>query len=176
MSYPANDPVARFVGHGHGIRFNVNPRWAMLLALFATLCCPFVADAAEEAPGVPETRQVEGKQKRVREGTQIEATGYFRATGDRVTFYSEGGKTRYRSLENLTLERISRAIEDNPGQLEWTVSGLATEYRGAKLSADHLRGSEDDPQSSDEVAGGPSEKLARQGLGPIASYRSVAKI
>lgn len=88
------------------------------------------ADAVADDSAVS-AQQVEGKKKRIREGTKVEATGYFRTTGDRVTFYSDGGKTRYRSLENLTLERISRAIEDNPGQLEWSVTGSATEYRGA---------------------------------------------
>jgi hypothetical protein len=84
-----------------------------------------VSATAEEA--------AEGGEKRLREGTKIETTGYFRSTGDRVTFYSDAGKVRYRGLENLMLERIARAIEDNPGQLDWSVMGIVTEYRGANF-------------------------------------------
>jgi hypothetical protein len=80
-----------------------------------------------------EEAKAEKTEKRVREGTKIETTGYFRSTGDRVTFYSDEGKVRYRGLENLMLERIGRAIEDNPGQLEWSVAGIVTEYRGANF-------------------------------------------
>ena len=102
----------------------------LFAATMSTVSLP-AAEAVGEATPSPESQQAEGKQKRLREGTKIETTGYFRTTGDLVTFYCDGGKTRYRSLENLNLERISRAIEDNPGQIEWTVSGVVTEYRGA---------------------------------------------
>ena len=40
-------------------------------------------------------------------------------------------------LENLNLERISRAISNNPAQLEWMVSGEITEYRGANFLLVH---------------------------------------
>ncbi len=69
---------------------------------------------------------------RIREGTEIvDQLGYFRMTGDRVTFFSEDGKGRLVGLENLNLERIARTIADNPGQLQWGVTGTITEYRGA---------------------------------------------
>jgi len=69
---------------------------------------------------------------RIREGTEIiDSTGYFRMTGDRVTFFTDDGSGRYVALENLNLERVSRAIADNPEPLQWTVTGTITEYRGA---------------------------------------------
>jgi hypothetical protein len=87
---------------------------------------------AENAP-LASDDAAEANRKRVREGTNIDKTGYFRTTGDRVTFYADNGKMRYRGLENLMLERIARTIEDNPGQLEWKVTGIVTEYRGANF-------------------------------------------
>jgi hypothetical protein len=86
----------------------------------------------ENAP-LASTNPAETERKRAREGTKIEKTGYFRKTGDRVTFYTDDGKTRYRGLENLMLERIVRQIEDSPGQLEWHVTAVLTEYRGANF-------------------------------------------
>lgn len=69
---------------------------------------------------------------RIREGTEIvDQLGYFRMTGDRVTFFAEDGRGRLVGLENLNLERIARTIADNPGQLQWSVTGTITEYRGA---------------------------------------------
>ncbi len=70
-------------------------------------------------------------QIRLSEGTkQIDQVGYFKITGDRVTFFSQDGMSRYVGLENLNLQRIHRAIAGKPRQL-WSVSGMFTEYFGA---------------------------------------------
>jgi len=69
---------------------------------------------------------------RVREGTEMaNQNGYFRMTGDRVTFFTEGGKGRFVVLENLNLERVSRILAENPDHLQWSVTATVTEYRGA---------------------------------------------
>ncbi len=69
---------------------------------------------------------------RLREGTELqEARGYFRFVDDRVVFFRSNGVARYIGLENLNLERIVSEITNNPTQLEWTVVGTITEYRGA---------------------------------------------
>ncbi len=69
--------------------------------------------------------------RRLREGTElVDQPGFFRMTGDRVTFYTDIGSGRFMSLENLNLERIARIITDNPQQLEWEVTGTITEYQG----------------------------------------------
>ncbi len=71
---------------------------------------------------------------RVREGTEIiDRDGFFRLTGDRVTFFSDDGEGRFVGLENLNLERIARTIADNPDKLQWSVTGTVTEYRGANF-------------------------------------------
>ncbi len=75
---------------------------------------------------------------RIREGTEFnDQAGYFRITGNRVTFFTADGRGRFMGLENLNLERISRAISNNPAQLEWMVSGEITEYRGANFLLVH---------------------------------------
>lgn len=73
------------------------------------------------------------KTPKTREGAKLtNRTGSFRITGDRVTFYAKDDKQRFRALENLALERIARVISDSedPGRMEWSVSGKITEYHG----------------------------------------------
>lgn len=72
------------------------------------------------------------KKDRLREGTELqEAKGYFRFVDDRVVFFRANDDSRYIGLENLNLERIVSEITNNPTQLEWTVVGSITEFRGA---------------------------------------------
>jgi hypothetical protein len=87
--------------------------------------------SAADQEGKPriEGGQVNG---RWREGSRlIDQVGSFRVTGDHVTFASSDGKLKFEGLENLAIERIARTIGDSPDQLEWTISGIITEYRGA---------------------------------------------
>ena len=71
-------------------------------------------------------------ESQIREGTEMERqNGYFRMTGDRVTFFTEGGKGRFVVLENLNLERIARILAENPDHLQWSVTATVTEYRGS---------------------------------------------
>jgi len=71
---------------------------------------------------------------RLREGTVIsDQLGHFRMAGDRVTFFTEDGEGRFVVLENLNLERIARVIADNPDKLQWSVTGMITEYGGANF-------------------------------------------
>jgi hypothetical protein len=90
-----------------------------------------VEKPAADSPGTPriEGGQVSG---RWREGSRlIDQLGYFKVTGDHVTFVSSEGKLKFDGLENLAIERIARTIGDSPDQLEWSISGVITEYRGA---------------------------------------------
>lgn len=93
------------------------------------------ADTTHTAPALsreePARLQLD---RRIREGTEIfDQPGYFRTTGDRITFFTDDGKGRLVGLENLNLERVGRAIADNPEQLQWDVTGTITEYRGANF-------------------------------------------
>ena len=70
---------------------------------------------------------------RLREGSKIvDEIGHFELQGDRATFISTSSKRKLGCLENLGLERIAQVVSDNaPNQLEWTVNGIVTEYRGS---------------------------------------------
>ena len=70
---------------------------------------------------------------RMREGTRLtDELGVFQLSGDRIAFLPGGvNKDSYRVLENLALQRISIALNDDRGQGQWLVSGIITEYRGA---------------------------------------------
>jgi len=68
---------------------------------------------------------------RLREGSEItDQAGYFRMTGDRVTFFTDGGTRRFVGLENLSLQRIAQEIESGTEEANWVVSGTVTEYQG----------------------------------------------
>lgn len=93
-----------------------------------------IGDGVEELPTTTAADDAIGFQEntRIREGTEmVNQNGYFRMTGDRVTFFTEGGKERFVVLENLNLERVSRILAENPNHLQWTVTATVTEYRGA---------------------------------------------
>ena len=66
-----------------------------------------------------------------REGTRIvDRGGYFRMDGNRVVFVSSERKDHYVALENLNLERIVQALDDQPRRRLWKVTGTLTEYQG----------------------------------------------
>ena len=67
---------------------------------------------------------------RIREGSVLDTTGYFKVSGDRALFTTADGTGRYTGLENLTLERVAIAVSESPDQLLWSVNGTVTEYRG----------------------------------------------
>jgi hypothetical protein len=91
-----------------------------------------VAEAAIAAK--PPQQQSSDPAQRSREGTRLEKQiGWFKTTGDRLTFHVQGGDGKYLGLENLALERIAKIISDrhdHPEQVLWEVSGTLTEYRG----------------------------------------------
>ncbi len=69
--------------------------------------------------------------KRIREGTPFRNKRcLFRESGSRVSLFSEDESERYICLENLNLERVMKAVQDNPAQQIWSVDGFYTEYLG----------------------------------------------
>jgi hypothetical protein len=88
---------------------------------------PAANSAASAADGIA----AKGGQ-RIREGDKLaDQVGSFKLTGDRLTFFTADGSRRFNGLENLNLERITQMVGDSPDPLEWRVSGIVTEYRGA---------------------------------------------
>ena len=87
---------------------------------------------ADTAVRATDTSKAGPKQPRIREGTAlVDQAGVFQTAGDRVTFLTSDGQRRFVVLENLQLERISRAVGDNLTPPQWTVSGAVTEFCGA---------------------------------------------
>ncbi|MGE0607405.1 MAG: hypothetical protein AB7O62_09950 [Pirellulales bacterium] len=84
-------------------------------------------ESADEPPVRAETANT-----RLREGTRlVNVTGYFKLTGDGITFYLDGGERRLQALENLNLERIAAVVVETPDPLDWNITGTITEYGGA---------------------------------------------
>jgi hypothetical protein len=71
--------------------------------------------------------------ERLREGTKLtDVVGSFQsAGGDSISFSREGGKESFRVLENLALQRVGQALENNLNARHWVISGVITEFRGA---------------------------------------------
>ena len=66
-----------------------------------------------------------------REGTHLrEERGRFEFSGDRILFITSESKTRFLGLENLNLQRIAQISDGSADALEWTVSGVITEFQG----------------------------------------------
>lgn len=66
-----------------------------------------------------------------REGTQLrEQRGHFETAGARISFVAADRKTRFVGLENLNLQRIAQIVGGSSETLDWTVTGLITEYQG----------------------------------------------
>jgi len=70
---------------------------------------------------------------RQREGTKLaDRRGRFEQRGERYVFLTDDKATHYVVLENLMLERVSTVLaEAAGGQLQWSVHGTVTEFRGA---------------------------------------------
>jgi len=87
--------------------------------------------AAAPAPAASSSRPAK-PELRAREGSEIVSQpGAFSSVGDRIVFVTADGRQRYTALENLCLERVARAIADTPERLQWSVTGVVTEYRSA---------------------------------------------
>jgi hypothetical protein len=68
--------------------------------------------------------------QRLREGSPLtRQAGTFVHVGDRIGFRPADQEETLLVLENLTLERIWKTLDEAP-ERPWTVSGVVTEYRG----------------------------------------------
>lgn len=120
-------------------------RFELIVALFVLLCLASgnytladndsPAKATEAQYGTPsDAADDEQQSHRQREGTRLSnQQGYFRGSGDGLTFHLRNSEEKYAALENLALERIGKVMSDrhdHPDQLNWNVSGFFTEYRG----------------------------------------------
>lgn len=91
---------------------------------------PAGGTAQPGATGEPARPNATGA-NRLREGSKIiDQIGDFQKSVERINFFPKEGPAALRVLENLALERVVRALEDNPTMRTWSVTGVITEFRG----------------------------------------------
>lgn len=72
------------------------------------------------------------KSVRLREGTELkDRLAVFKPAGDRTLCFVSGMPQRMIVLENLALERVLQTLERSSVELQWSVRGVVSEYRGA---------------------------------------------
>jgi hypothetical protein len=107
--------------------------------LFATLAAAQNPPASSRLAGsallpaapAPSLAPGEKPAEKLREGTRLtDEVGGFSRVAERISFSPGGKGDALRCLENLALERISRAIDESQGQRQWVVSGVITEFKG----------------------------------------------
>jgi len=83
-------------------------------------------------PIVPSQTGLASGSQRIRETTPIKNMHvFFQQAGDRIALYTVEGNQRFACLENLALERILKAMEENPERRRyWRIDGTFTEFRG----------------------------------------------
>ena len=85
---------------------------------------PSLTAPPDGGPAAPRIRQ--------REGAKLtDRRGRFEIRGDRVIFLATEPDAHFIVLENLSLERVTRVLEESGSQLEWSVSGTITEFRAS---------------------------------------------
>jgi hypothetical protein len=100
------------------------------IAIFAQREAPPPQPGGEEKPIVTEPTKPGLSQKRIREGTAFKGKRvFFRQAGTRTVLYTDENQ-RFTCLENLTLERVLKAIDETPAHKFWKIDGEFTEFRG----------------------------------------------
>jgi hypothetical protein len=71
------------------------------------------------------------EEKLLREGTRIEnRPAEIRQEAERIAIYLADHHVPLLALENLAMQRILRAVVDDPADKHWTVTGTVTEFQG----------------------------------------------
>jgi len=71
------------------------------------------------------------KSVRLREGTELkDRLAVFKPAGDRTLCFVSGMPQRMIVLENLALERVLQTLERSSVELQWSIRGVVSEYRG----------------------------------------------
>ncbi len=93
-------------------------------------------DRAVSAPQSDDALSLDSQrsQTHFREGQRTGALrGHFKRFGGRFAFFTDDGRHRFGTLENLNLQRVVRVVTETPRTLHWNVSGVVTEYRGSNF-------------------------------------------
>lgn len=91
-----------------------------------------IIDSNPRSGAASQSDGAERPKLRQREGAKlVDRRGRFEIRGDRVIFLATNPDAHFVVLENLSLERVTRVLEDSGSQLEWSVSGTLTEFRAS---------------------------------------------
>lgn len=110
------------------MQFTPSARWWLLL-IFAVALTAGAPDVVGTEASDNRAHSSGAAVELSREGTKVAGlVGTFHQAGRRWIFTVDEDSTAYRLLENQSLERIVRAIEEDPQDVHWKVSGELTEY------------------------------------------------
>ncbi len=111
----------------------LRPAWG-LAAFSALVMCSWFSRAPGQAPRSVDLEATEATadSSLAREGTELDSVpGHFTVDDDRLTFHSADRRWDVHALENLALERVAQTMAEAQTELQWTVDGRITEFRGA---------------------------------------------
>jgi len=123
-------------------------------------------------PGAPLSPEVDNRPRsRYREGTKlVDRRGRFEFRGDRVIFLATSPDAHFVVLENLSLERVTRVLEESGSQLEWSVSGTISEFRTTnylqitRVLVKSLPAKSEPRKLADPLAGSPPGPIKASGF------------
>lgn len=89
----------------------------------------FLSSHSLQAEDRPSLAKMASDSPLMREGALLsDAKGRFRKQGERYLFVEEGSNRTYKCLENICLQRVVAAMQDEDRKLVWTISAKATEF------------------------------------------------
>lgn len=106
--------------------------WLLGGATLAAVGANLTASDGNPNPPIPAllTDKTAPARKTIREGARIESQAVqARTAGDKMLLEVEGENKTYEGLENLALQRIAQALQEDSSDSRWIVSGQITEFR-----------------------------------------------
>lgn len=107
-------------------------RWTVAALLSAATLLVASLSPADDSPA-REDAGAPAAERRLREGSVVEASGRFALSKDRLIFLPVEGGAPLTVLENLAAERVVAYLEpghDERNERQWSVRGRVTEFHG----------------------------------------------
>ncbi|MCA9194787.1 MAG: hypothetical protein KDB03_23610 [Planctomycetales bacterium] len=105
--------------------------WVLSCMLAAGIASNMTAGASENGVGKAEQEEnsVDEEKKVMREGTRIESqVARCQLSGERLVLSFESFQVI--ALENLATQRMLKAMNDDPNDVQWQITGEVTEFQG----------------------------------------------
>jgi hypothetical protein len=118
------------------MRILKSPAFWVFMVLGFTACLAnlshhsFMGQNATRAEDRPSLSAMAAEAPLMREGSLLnELKGRFRKQGERYVFIEDGSNRSFKCLENICLQRVESAIQDEERKLVWLVSAKTTEFK-----------------------------------------------